>query len=455
MGLAVVGGAGLLGCYHPEPVDSGAVLSELRRADSLPAPATPPPTGTAPGTLTEAQSVALALTWNHDLRAFRLSRGVREGQITVASTLNNPVFRFELTHVQEGISGFGWDARLSWTPPQPGVWGGRIGTAKANLKAYDWQVKEREWGLLCSVRAAYAGLLAIDEEIRVAEESVANRRKLVDLVQRQMTQGGSTRFNLDLITLSLTTADRAQAARKLAREKAAMSLTQLLGVGPPNGASFSVNGVLDDEAIDAPLPDQTALEDRALANRPALEVSRAQYQASEQTVRAETAARWPWISLSSIPRVREQEAINARTDLALGVDVTLPIFDTNVGRVEEAKASRATARAEMAATIADVRNDIAQALASVRSNRDVLRRLHAEIEPLLQQHDRLLQLVMKAGELDLTSLIQSEDLVLAARTQLIQSKQQLREAHIALERAVGPSDSSFDGTAPPAPQTAR
>jgi outer membrane protein TolC len=438
-GVATLAGVLPTGCYHAEPVDTGRLLADLRKTDALPPPSNETPPGVPSGALTEARSVALALTWNRALRAQRLSRGISEGQIVTAETLANPVVRFDLTHLQDGADGLGWDARLSWAPPQPGVRGGRIGAAKATLTEYDWQLREQEWALLCDVRAAYAALLAIDEEVRIAEDSVVNRRKLVELVKRQVEQGGGTRFNFDLISLSLTNAERAQSARKLARLNAAMALTQLLGLGAPDGGTISATGTLDDEARDAVLPGQTALEDRALAHRPALEVARARYEASEQTLRAETAARWPWLVLSAIPRIRQNEALGARTDVAVGVDVTLPIFDTNAGRVQSATAARAIARAQMTSAVAGVRNDIAQALAAIRSNRELLERVHIEIEPLLKEHDRLLALVLKAGELDLTTLIASEDLVLAARTELIEARLQLRNAYIALDRAVGPT----------------
>jgi cobalt-zinc-cadmium efflux system outer membrane protein len=428
------------GCYHAEPLDSGRLLGELRSADQLPRASGDKSPSAPAGIVTEDRSVALALAWNQGLRAQRLSRGIAEGQIVTAETLANPVFRFDLTHLQDGADGLGWDARLSWAPPQPGVRGGRIGAARATLTEYDWQIREQEWALVCNVRAAYAGLLAIDEEIRIADESVGNRRKLVELIKRQVEQGGSTRFNLDLVTLSFTTAERAQSDRKLARQSAAIALTQLLGLGAPDGGTITVAGTLDDEARDPVLPGQAALEDRALAGRPALQAARAQYEVSEQTLRAETAARWPWLVLSAIPRIRQNEALVARTDVAVGVDVTLPIFDTNEGRVQSATAARALARAQMTGAVAGVRNEIAQALAAIRSTRELLARVHVEIEPLLKEHDRLLALVLKAGELDLTSLIASEDLVLAARMELVAARLQLRDAYIALDRAVGPTE---------------
>src|SRR6478735_1996099 len=94
--LLSISSACLVGCYHAEPIDAGALLAELRRDDPLVVPAKPD----AAGALTEARSIALALTWNRELRAFRLTRGIAEGEVVTAARLSNPVLRTELSHLQ-------------------------------------------------------------------------------------------------------------------------------------------------------------------------------------------------------------------------------------------------------------------------------------------------------------------------------------------------------------------
>ncbi len=424
------------GCYHAEPLDTRAMLAELRRADPLPAAPAATGANSAAGALTEEQSIALALSFNRDLRTLRLTRGIAEGEIQTAGELSNPVLRLEMLHVQRGFSNLGWDARVSWTPPQPGVRAGRKGAATARLDEVDREVSEREWMLACDVRVAHATLLAIDEEIRVAEDTITNRRKLAELVSRRVAKGGTTRFDLDLSQLSLATAERAHGDRLLMRTVAAAALVQLLGVGPPAGAVTAV-GALGDDGVNAPLPPAAELEDRALADRPALAAARARYLAAEQTLRAETAARWPWFSLAAIPRLRRNDVAIDATDLVFGVDVGLPLLNTNGGRVKSATAAREAARAGVVGTLATLRADIARALASIESHRAVLNRLHVVIEPLLAEHDRLMAVAAQSAELDLPAVVASEDLVLRARTELIQTRLDLRKAHVALERAVG------------------
>jgi outer membrane protein TolC len=425
------------GCYHPQPLDSRALLEELRRSDPLPASASAPAPGNAPvDTLTEAQSIALALAWNRDLRALRATRGVAEGEIMTASELSNPVLRLEMLHAQRGWSGLGWDLRLSWSPPQPGVYGGRKGAARARLEEVDREVGEREWMLACDVREAHATLLAIDEEIRVAEDTITNRRKLAELVNRRVAKGGSTRFDLDLSQLSLASSERAAADRRLARHAAANALVLLLGVGAPAGAVTPV-GVLGEEGASATLPSASDLEERALVDRPALAAARARYDASEQTLRAETAARWPWFAFAAIPRLRRNELAVQATDVVFGTDVGLPILNTNRGKVKSASAAREAARAGVVSSLASVRADIARALAAIENHRSVLQHLYAVIQPLLAEHDRLMAMAAQSAELDLPAIVASEDLVLRARTELIATRLALRKAHIALERAVG------------------
>lgn len=455
------------GCYQPEPLDARALMNELRAADkTAPQSATG---GAVPpaelGNLSSERSVALALVWNRSLRAFRHTRGVAEGDVVAAGALNNPELRTELTHIQnlqyigdkcpQGAAGancsLGWDLRLSWAPPQPGVRAGRKGAASAHLEDVDRQISEREWALACDVRAAHATLLAVDEQIRVAQDTVNNRKRLSEVVNKRVERGGTTRFDLDLVRLSLASAERAAGDRRLGRTLAASALVQLLGVGPPDG-ELKAAGELVDEAAKLP-PAQADLEDRALANRPAVAAARARYRVSEETLRAETAARYPWFRLSAIPRVRRNEFFGATSDLVVGVDVVLPILNLNRGPIQSAKAAREGARADVVTELAGVRADIARALAAIDAQRAILRRLSAEISPLLAEHDRLLAIAAQAAELDLPSMIAAENLVLESRIELVEARLALRKAWIALERAVGAPVAAVGeapGTASPA-----
>jgi hypothetical protein len=119
----------------------------------------------------------------------------------------------------------------------------------------------------------------------------------------------------------------------------------------------------------------------------------------------------------------------------------LPILNTNRGPVQAAAAARQGARADVVGELAAVRADIARALAAIDAQRAILQRLHAEITPLLAEHDRLLTIAAQAAELDLPSMIASENLVLESRIDLINARLD----------CVGPGSHSNARSGPPWP----
>ena len=122
-----------------------------------PLPTASASTDGAPTALSEERSVALALLWNRGLRAFRLTRGVAEGKSCRPGALANPGDPDGADAPSKiDLGQLGWDVRLMWEPPRPGVRSGRVGAARPTWKAIGRQVGEREWGLTCDVRTAHA-----------------------------------------------------------------------------------------------------------------------------------------------------------------------------------------------------------------------------------------------------------------------------------------------------------
>jgi hypothetical protein len=158
---------------------------------------------------------------------------------------------------------------------------------------------------------------------------------------------------------------------------------------------------------------------------------------ADGTVRAEKAARWPWFRFSAAPRVRRNEFFAARTDLVLGVDVTVPILNLNGGRIQSATAERDAARAGVEGILQGLRAEIARARAEISTQRTILRRLHTELLPLLAAHDQLLVAAAQSAELDVRAFVSAEDMALQSRTQIVAARLALRKATIDLERAVG------------------
>jgi outer membrane protein TolC len=422
-------------CYERRAVDARAVLARLRqghpdaRAGAGPSAAE----GTAAGTLGESRAVALALVHNPELRAFRLERGVAEGQVVAAGALANPELRLELTHLQNGPD-LGWGVGLAWEPPQPTVLSARKAAARAHRDEVDDAIAAREWELASDVRDAYAVLLAADEAAQLTAEATGVRDKLRAAVEGRVGHGAATRFDADLAAIAVADAERASAEAAIAQREARRSLARLVGLQPD--APVAVAPPAGDVG-DAPAPACAGLDDRAIASRRSVAGALAHHAAVDETVRLEHARRWPWFKFIALPRVRRNEFFGNETDYVLGIELTLPLLNWNTGAIAAAEAARDRAEADVVATVDRVRRDVAAACAEVAAQRDLLRLQREQLLPLLQEHDRLMNQALRAHEVELTAIIVSEGRVLDTRIALVRRKLALRRAQIALERAVG------------------
>src|SRR5207249_4727922 len=69
------------------------------------------------------QAVAVALTYNPELRALRWEHGIAQGEVAAASAISNPSVQVFMKHLQDsGAGGEGWSVELRWTPPRPVEW---------------------------------------------------------------------------------------------------------------------------------------------------------------------------------------------------------------------------------------------------------------------------------------------------------------------------------------------
>jgi outer membrane protein, heavy metal efflux system len=470
---------GIAGCYHAQPVSDADLVAELRGppwavpgAEDAPAAAAARPAeepasaptaavarrGAAPGApapapgatpsspapraaasagpvVTEEQAVAAALVRNPDLRAFRRKRQVAEGQVLMAKAIENPSLKLEAVHLETwGDVGPGVGVGLQWKPPQPAVRSAKVRLAEAHVQEVQQEILEHEWQLAAKVRAACAAVVELEEQRRILAEAIARRQRIVDLVGKRLQAGASTRLDLSLANLALAQLERDHEEIEAQRLVAVDALAALLGTAevtvapPPSPASV---------ALAAP-PDAHALEEQALGARPALRAAKARYQAREQAVRREYAERWPWFRLDSAPRYRYMpSSSHYRNDFYFAVEVTVPIFNWNTGGIKVAEAQRAEERDRMIALLSEIRRDIVSARARLEVQRVALQRFRDRVLPALAEHQRLLQLAIRGGQVDLVALTASEDVVVKHQRAHAMLQLQYRRAWLALERAVG------------------
>ncbi len=430
-GLLLGGLAFVAGCYQPRPLDARGVLDQLANEPGGDPSRGGRPSFTPPTGLTEDAAVALALRGNPDLRAARHQRGIAEGEVIAAGALANPTVAFDLIHVEDWGTQVGWAVALGWTPPQPGVYAAGRAAARAGAEAVDAEIAEAEWQIATEVRAAHASLLALAEKTAIVDRELAARRQILELVKKRVAGGASTRLDLGLAELAVADVDRERDDLATQEIAAATALGQLLGTT----AAHDVAGRLGTDA--RPPPPLDALLDATLASRPALAAEERRYRQREETVRLETARRWPWFRFTAIPRYRADGSDVHPRDFSAGIELTLPLLNFNAGPIEVAEASRDQERETFAKLVGGIRRDLTSARDELALRGETLRRYETQVLPGLDAQEKLLATAVAGGQLDIVALTTAEGVILRSHSTYVDLRLACYRAWVALERTVG------------------
>jgi outer membrane protein TolC len=394
-------------------------------------------------TLADEESlVRYALAHNPELSAAGWDEALSTAKVSAASALSNPVARGEWLHVQSPAD-YGFGIGLEWSPPEPGVYGARTASARAEARAAREDFRERAADLEAKVRALHAQISALEQELALAEESLETRRRIHEAVKERTARGAATRIDLSLTAVSLARGEQARDLLSLRRASAQSELEALLGLAAGESLAPMARPTppvpepgLPAPATDAPSPrTDSELTRSAEHARPQIRADQARTEAAEQLLAAERAKRYPWIELQA--RYRRHDQSNYPNDLTLGIAVTLPILSQNSGPIAEAEAAhqkqRALAAAHRLAIERDVRARRAESLRRAR----IAAHYAAEIAPILREHAALVKQALSGMELELTAVLSAEDMVARGGIEYVEARLAQREAEILLQRALG------------------
>jgi len=393
----------------------------------------------------EESLVRYALAHNPELSASGWDQAISQAQVGSASALSNPVARAEWLHVQSPEN-YGFGLGLEWSPPQPGVYGARTASARAEARAARDDFRERAADLEAKVRSAHAQIVALEQELALAEKSVGTRRRIHQAVKERVARGAATRIDLSLIAVSLARGEQERDLLVLARASATSELESLLGLlagqslaqvaGPtPSPPEPSAPEPSTPPAGDGSQRADAELVQRARSARPQIRADRARTEAADQILAAERAKRYPWLELQA--RYRRHDQANYPNDLTLGLAITLPILSQNSGPIAAAEATRAQQRELALAHRLGIERDVRVLRAESLRRGQIAAHYEAEIAPVLAEHAALVQQALTGMELDLTAVLSAEDMVTRGSIEYVEARLAQQRAEILLQRALG------------------
>jgi cobalt-zinc-cadmium efflux system outer membrane protein len=245
--------------------------------------------------------------------------------------------------------------------------GYRIAEAERLSEAARLQIAQTAWELRHQIREAMLDLYAATETASllrsrrsVQEDNVRRLEEMFQAGEISANELGQARIFRDEARLAMLDVDQQQVQAR----------ARLAGViGVPAKALESKEFSFDTfEALPEDVP-PAETQRQALLNRADLLAALAEYQASQSALQHEIARQYPDVQIGP-----GYEFDQSENKWALGLSVTLPVFNRNRGAIAAAEADRAQAEARVRALQARIVSDLEQA---VRGYHASLRKVEA------------------------------------------------------------------------------
>jgi outer membrane protein TolC len=378
------------------------------------------------------EAALIATYLNPVLRSARARRGLAVAQIIQAGVLPNPLVTYSRDYVTGGNTagtqtGYnftaGWEV-TSLLPLLP-----RQTAAHANLRSVDLDIAWSEWQIAEMARIEVYRVTALREQASSARQAAGELSESANTLKQAVEAHEKT--VIDYAAAESSSQDALATALSLEQEfeKQQLVLKRALGL-PPSAEVRLRPGIGLPSHLDVP-PEQeleAGLEQRRLD----LLGLQQGYRSQDANVRAAILAQFPKISVGF---AKASDTTNVHTE-GFAVTAEVPIFDRNQGVLATERATRQKLRDEYQQRVFEAHNDIATALADIRS----LNRQVAAAEKALPVFEKLVssaEAAMQQRNTDVLAYYAARSGLVQRRVQLMKLREQLLEALTALEIASG------------------
>ncbi len=382
--------------------------------------------------LTLSEARVRGLRSNPDLQAVRPDLGVARGELRQAGVLvrSNPF-------IDVLAQGIGTEIEVLQELEIAGQRGARLTAAHAGLARASASITDVARAIFGEVDRKFYRYVAADRQALLADEVLALNRRLLDVSQRKVQAGEISRLELNLATIELgRSQSRALAARR-AREELGSELRLLLGLEP----TVPIAPVIDSAVEPVGTLSLDSLTAVAIARRPDLAERAAAVDQAKAQVAVARKEGFPNLVLR-VASLRP-EGSEAR-ELRPGVGMTLPLFNRNQGEVQARQAAALQAELARVTVAAQVRSEVARALASYRSAAGETRVLELTVLAPARENRGLLEIAYREGKIGLPVLLLMRNQVIDAELEYWAAWLAEHEALANLAEATGETVVAFD-----------
>ena len=298
--------------------------------------------------------------------------------------------------------------------------------SRAQLAAAEAEVRDAERKLRAETGTAMVKLLALGGQRALRERQLTNSRELSDFMRQRMSVGEASA--VDASSVELETQILRFDLLQLTAERTALLGELRAMAGIRAGDAITIDGEL---AAPGSLPGR--LSDPA--RRPDFNAAQHNADAAKQGATLARAQRWEDIRIGlSVSRERLEDApdgFQSDTFAGLRFSLPLPVWDTKVGRIEEADAAAKRAALEKDALAFQIRSETATARDAMAALAKVVSELDTALLPKAAQIEKQLRDAYAGGLTPLTEVLRARDRRLALERQRLDA---LRDYHLARVR---------------------
>jgi cobalt-zinc-cadmium efflux system outer membrane protein len=399
------------------------------------------------GELTVDEVVARAIADNPDLRGARAEVEAAVGRLRQAGLRPNPMLELG------GQKALGPDNSLTAGVTLPldlnGRKDGRVGVAERELEMKRAQVVDRERRLRADVRMKASELLAAWRNLEVAEELLTVNRDALRLVQERVGAGAAPSLEESLMLVEV---NRLDATRQLVASRVEVSGLQLKALaGMSADAPLSLRGELRRLPPEA---DRTEGLRRAVAQRPDLDVVRAEVAKARAMIRKEE-AEGRWDASVNVGYQRMEFGYDLRGLTASGgtrpimdvfhyfgggVSITLPVRNRNQGNIAAARAEAEAAERRQEFLLLTVRQEVNSAFTQYDAARRSLEIFERGVRDVARRNLDVVRQTYQLGRGSVLDVIAEQRRYIEIEGGYTEALKQVYDASVDIERVIGTAD---------------
>ncbi len=405
--------------------------------------------------LTLAQLVDAALRENpstraawYTARAAAANYGTARGAYypTAIATLNGAYAQSRQPEVTTNFRGaFGQvGASLNYLLLDFGGRDATVEAARQALLAANWNQNQAIQDVLVNVAQAYDNYVGAKAQVRAAQANQIDADTSLKAADARLQYGAGT-----IADVYQARADVAQATLVLVGRRGAAETARgvlATAVGWRADTPFDVGELPQIPPMEAFAESVERLIDTAQQHRPALASARAAVLQRQAALQQATSAMWPTLTAAGAAQrqwVHKQigGSDNDATNYLAGLQVTAPLFEGFALRnaVRSARATLAATRAELERSEQDVIDDVWTAYYAFRTAADQVTASRALLTSAKESFDVSFERY-RLGAGDIVQLLNTQDTLAAARSQVVNAETALAVSYAQLLHAIGAAE---------------